>query len=113
MNLDASLIVALTSLVGLFLAQVQWRRGRDDQRDQQAIANELAAREQAWDETVEVLGRLRVERDQALAERDKMITERDRHRRRLWVHMSWDHTALLAARSAGVAIGDPPPLEDE
>lgn len=49
----SSLIVAVTGLGALLWSVVQSRRGRKDTKEQQSAANELATREQSWEELKE------------------------------------------------------------
>lgn len=102
--------------IGTFVWSVLWAlRGRKDTKQQQEAANELAGREQHWEELQEDRTNFRNERDAALeklaAEReesDKLRTEiraRDVLARR---HSFWDFEALR--RLGDTDIGDPPDL---
>lgn len=104
----AALIVALTGVGAFAWSVVQAIRGRKDTHKQQEAANELANREQHWDELVEsksitdadnrhMRGEIQGLRAE-LRERDNLINR----------HRIWDYKAIL--RMPDDDLGDPPNL---
>ena len=116
MQIDISaLIVALTGLAALVWSIIQASRGRKDTNQQQKAANELAAREQSWEELTE--GKriaeedLRAERAEtkALREESSGLYRQIRTRDELIArHRVWDIDARH--RLQDTDIGEPPNL---
>lgn len=110
-----ALVVSLTG-VGTLVWSVLWAlRGRRDTKQQQEAANELANREQHWEELQEDRGNLIKDRDDARnalkAEReetDKLRTEIRARDVLISRHRFWDFDALRELKDKD--IGDPPDL---
>lgn len=116
MQIDiAALIVSLTGLAALVWSIIQATRGRKDTIAQQKAANELAAREQDWEELTE---RLKLSEEGLRLKRDdynKLDKENGDLRRDIRTrdeliarHRVWDIDARHRLKDTD--IGDPPYL---
>ncbi|MDN4611963.1 hypothetical protein [Arthrobacter burdickii] len=116
MQIDiAALIVSLTGLAALVWSIIQAKRGRKDTIAQQKAANELATREQDWEELTE--GK-RIAEEDLRAERITTRELRDENnglRREIRTrddliarHRTWDIDA--GHRLKDTDIGEPPHL---
>ncbi|WP_458116959.1 hypothetical protein [Arthrobacter sp. D2-10] len=108
-ELDLPALMVGVAAIGTLVWSVLWAlRGRKDTKQQQEAANELANREQHWEELQEDNATLRSELRQERADNNTLRTEiraRDVLARR---HSFWDFEALR--RLGDSDIGDPPDL---
>ena len=98
----SSLVVALTGIAAFVWGVIQANRSRHDSRQQQSVANELARREQDWEELIaerQVSRQLR--EDYAALQRQ--IRQQDE---RNLSHHKWD----VAVRLKDPDVGLPPSL---
>lgn len=103
-----ALVVALTG-VGTLIWSVLWAlRGRRDTKQQQEAANELANREQHWEELQEDNSTLRTELRQERADNNKLRVEIRARDVLISRHRFWDFDALRQLKDTD--IGDPPDL---
>lgn len=111
----SALIVSATALLAAVFGFIQNGRSRKDTQQQQKAANELASREQSWEELTE---RVRISEEGLRAKReecDKLDSENAGLRREIRTrddliarHRTWDIDARHRLKDTD--IGEPPHL---